>query len=480
MRGRCPVWVLDEDPLRRETTLEALRKVECVSLESTPVSNLKDDMGIGGCVVYFTQGIANSSALSLVPKLAERLNFVICVPSGSPEWGLATSCRLLLAGATEVIDAPPGLVLERIQQRVGSAAQSVLAAQAEQESLQRMMAKVGFAGRSSAIMNLFRIVRRVSSLSDLPVLITGETGTGKELLALAIHLMDSKRSRHPFVPVNCAALPDQLSESELFGHQKGAFTGAERERAGLLRSAEGGVLFLDEIGELSTGLQGKLLRVLQDRNVRSVGADREVGINVRVIAATHRHLDEMVAIGSFREDLFHRLNVLSLHIPPLRERAADIQPLVQFFVEKYRELWHPKETPAIGWDFIQALERSTLPGNARQIENVVRRAVLHWHGNGPLSLGHLPPEIWQEISAFSEASQCSEKPCSQAGETLESSAIKYLKGHGWNLPDAVRYLESLMVREALNATGGNQSKAARLLGITPRSVYNKLHRYCSP
>jgi len=320
-------------------------------------------------------------------------------------------------------------------------------------------------------------------MTEMPVLITGETGTGKELIACAIHALDARRFRQPFVSINCAALPEQLSESELFGHQRGAFTGAERERAGLFRSAEGGVLFLDEVGELSLNLQGKLLRVLQTGRLRSLGADREVAINVRVVAATNRRLDQMVGGGTFREDLFHRLNVLSVHIPPLRDRIADIEPLVRHFIEKYCPLWQAKGRPTIGSDFIRGLEKSSLPGNARQLENVVRRALLDWEGTGSLSLRNLPPEIWQELS---EAPGLATSP-PEAGESrelastapLEVHAVEYLQRHDWNLTHAIQYLESVLVRGALTAAGGNQSEAARLLGITPRSVYNKLHKYAA-
>jgi DNA-binding NtrC family response regulator len=477
---RCFVWVWDENPLRRKMILDALRELQCVYPDELLPSR-DSTLSVGSGIVFaLSDGAATSSELKFIGELREKLPFVICVTTGHGESDLAVSCQLLLAGATHIVDVRAHDFLFQLRRQVQQAAERVLASEAEEETLRALMSAAGFAGRSSAIFSLFRTLCGVSSMTDLPVLITGETGTGKELIAAAIHSLDSKRSRQPFVSINCAALPDQLSESELFGHQKGAFTGAERERSGLFRSAEQGVLFLDEVGELSSSLQSKLLRVLQTGRLRSVGSDREVAINVRVIAATNRRLDQMVQGGNFREDLFHRLNVLSLHIPPLRERTIDIEPLVLHFVKKYHAVWEQKGHPTIGDDFLQGLENLTLPGNARQLENLVRRALVEWEGNSPLSLRHLPPEIWQELSAAAGTptqAEVSPERGSASGVSLELHAVQYLQRHDWNLLGAIRYLESVLVHGALAAAGGNQSEAARLLGITPRSVYNKLHKY---
>ena len=202
---------------------------------------------------------------------------------------------------------------------------------AENERFHVLMRTFGIVGESDAIKSAFRQALRVSSFSDLAVLITGESGTGKELMARAIHQLDPKRRRGPFVAINCGAISPGLAESEMFGHSRGAFTGADRDRKGFVRAADGGVLFLDEVGELGSDIQAKLLRVLQDHRVMSVGTDHDVGVDVRVIAATNRNLELMMEQGLFREDLFHRLNMLSVHLPPLRERVADLKPLVDNF-----------------------------------------------------------------------------------------------------------------------------------------------------
>ena len=303
------------------------------------------------------------------------------------------------------------------------------------------------------------------------MLITGETGTGKELIASAIHMGDARRMKGPFIPVNCGALDVELSGSELFGHRKGAYTGAAQDRPGLFRAAEGGVLFLDEIGELATPLQAKLLRVLQSRRVLALGDDCETDVDVRVVAATNRDLRAMVIEGTFREDLFHRLNVTAIHIPPLRERREDIAPLVAHFLNMHAaERWGP-EVRACS-DFIHALEAAELPGNARQVENLVCHALVRRTSPNCVSLRDLPDEFIRELSAA--AAQRRGPGVSQVRVPLDVADC--LDRNGWNLSRSLTHVESLMVQTALAAASGNQSEAARRLGITPRSIYNKLHR----
>jgi transcriptional regulator with GAF, ATPase, and Fis domain len=477
----CFVWICDEDLARRKAILNHLRGIHCVVLNE--LASYREPVltsSTRGAVLLIAEEVVSHSELKFISNLREICHFVLCITTHSRDAGLATSCKLLLAGATDVMNAHDDDFPRQFRAQIERLARRALATQAEEETLHAMMSSVGFAGQSAAVLSLFRTLRSVSCLTDLPALITGETGTGKELVASAIHSLDPKRSCKPFVALNCGALPEQLSESELFGHQRGAFTGADRERAGMFRSAHQGVLFLDEVGELSNNLQSKLLRVLQTNRLRSVGADHEITVDVRVIAATNRNLSKMVNIGAFREDLFHRLNVLALHIPPLRERTADIPVLVQHFLEKYRALWKAKRAPLIGNDFLQGLERSRLPGNVRQLENMVRRALIEMDESDVLSLRHLPPAIWQEVSETVDAEHSTGLPAPVhkgiSDIPLEAHAVEYLQRHDWNLPHTTRYLESLLVRGALTAAKGNQSEAARLLGITARSVYNKLHQ----
>jgi transcriptional regulator with GAF, ATPase, and Fis domain len=296
-------------------------------------------------------------------------------------------------------------------------------------------------GQSEPVQTMLRMLDRLS-LSDVPVLLRGESGSGKELVARAIHHHSSRASR-PFVGENCAALPDTLLESALFGHVRGAFTGAMRSRVGLLEAADGGTLFLDEIGEMSPGMQTKLLRVLEDGEVRPLGSERAQHVDVRIMAATHRDLERMVSQGGFREDLYYRLNVVTVPIPPLRERPSDVPLLVQHLIDKHAGERKIRVTPrAMG-----ALGRCSWPGNVRQLENEVRRALLLC--DGVIDLEHLSIPTHESAPA--------------AAVGLEVRA-------------RVDQLEADLVRQALERTGGNQTHAAKLLGISRYGLHKMMKR----
>jgi transcriptional regulator with PAS, ATPase and Fis domain len=373
--------------------------------------------------------------------------------------------------------------LERILTRVLAQKTHELA---EKERLHALMRRFGFEGESDAIVGAFRQALRVSDLSDLAVLITGESGTGKELMARAIHQLDPKRRAGPFVAINCGAISSGVAESEMFGHRRGAFTGADRDRKGLVRAAGGGVLFLDEIGELGSDIQAMLLRVLQDHRVMSVGTDHDVGVDVRVIAATNRNLELMIEQGRFREDLFHRLNMLSVHLPPLRERVADLKPLIDNCLMKDRSI-ASSETSLVDRDFIEALSQLELPGNVRQLENIVRRAVLNKIDDAPLGLSDFPPDIWRQLCAQRQlnnghvGADCHSIPAvppavPRTSTEFVATLFARLDSKEWNLSRAAEYCQRLLVEAALQRTQGNHSQAARVLGVTPRTLYNKLKK----
>jgi len=394
---------------------------------------------------------------------------------------IGTRCRALLSGSSLLLDSAARTFSEELKQALIKFWKSETDRHAEDERTKAQMKALGIVGLSSKIISVFRWVVRVSGLSDFPVLINGETGTGKELIANALYRLDAKRSKGPFIAANCSAINSGLAESELFGHRRGAFTGADSDRKGLFRAAEGGVLFLDEIGELSQTLQAKLLRVLQEDRVLGVGFEREVPVDVRVIAATNKDLAAMVREGTFREDLYHRLNALSVSVPPLRERHEDLQPLTEHFLRKYSAL-SSIGTRTVSAEFLEALGSVKLSGNVRQLENIVRRALLSAPHNTALSLGDLTAAEWEQLSEEVAASNSQLEAAevqSAKGERLdhESSFLNILDLNGWNLSKSLEYCERLLLKCALQYSQGNQSQTARLIGITPRSVYNKLHKH---
>jgi len=309
-----------------------------------------------------------------------------------------------------------------------------------------------------ALSNLPRI-----AASEQTVLISGETGTGKELVARAIHMLSS-RSNGPFVPINCGAIPESLIESELFGHEKGAFTGAFKSRKGKFETAHNGIIFLDEIGDMPLILQIRLLRVLEDNGVYRVGSDRRIPVDVRVIAATHMDLENAVRNGLFREDLYYRLNVLRIHLPPLRDRIDDIPVLALHFLERaFDEMGHPRPYPAFSPETVHLLQQCPWNGNVRELRNVMTRvATLLPHDTKRVFPVHIMPHLGKAPAA--EASQDGEQ--SPSGIFIPS---------GVSLEKA----EDMLIQDALKKTGGNRTRAAKLLGISIRTLRRKLNKNAS-
>jgi transcriptional regulator with PAS, ATPase and Fis domain len=428
------------------------------------------------------------SSVEAIRALKQNGFKILAYEDGLRNWSLTARCVPLLAGATQLVDsAKEGFPVE-LQRLLIRLRRLETERTAEERQVRRVMLSLGMVGESQPMLALFRTVLRVSVLSDLPTLLTGETGTGKECLARAVHQLDPKRRTGPFIALNCGALTPTLAESELFGHRRGAFTGAERERKGLIRAAHGGVLFLDEIGELSEPLQAKLLRVLQENHVLAVGDEHEVAVSVRVVAATNRNLIEMVQQGRFRADLFHRLNVLSVNVPALRERPADVLPLIQFFLSKHR-LLKPTGNLAADEEFVEAIKQADLPGNVRQLESLICQALVNKETDTPLDLSDLPIEILRQLSAEKERAVQTAKDAtalaSKIDEPVRSAPRQdeadlwsdLLDVNGGSLVRSLECCERDLLAAALRRTRGNQSQTARLLGITSRSVYNKVHRH---
>ncbi|MDR2105429.1 MAG: sigma-54 dependent transcriptional regulator [Deferribacteraceae bacterium] len=318
--------------------------------------------------------------------------------------------------------------------------------------------------KSAYMAHLFSIAREVAQ-SDATVLITGESGTGKEVLARFIH-ENSKRSTANFVAVNCAAIPDTLLESELFGYEKGAFTGASGRKLGKFETAAGGVLLLDELGEIPLHLQPKLLRVIQEKEVERLGGEKPKKVDVRILATTNRDLKEMVEEGSFRQDLYYRLNVISLELPPLRQRKEDLPELVNFFVERYSEINHRPKKP-VSKDALKALSDFNWPGNVRELEHTIERAVVLSKGRqieeGDLFLHGITVKSFQERVDSQD-------------ETLEPSETA-TQSDGAASIATIADMERQLILKTLKQVSYNRTKAAELLGITVRTLRNKMNEY---
>ncbi|RJQ14133.1 MAG: sigma-54-dependent Fis family transcriptional regulator [Nitrospiraceae bacterium] len=319
---------------------------------------------------------------------------------------------------------------------------------------------------------IFRSYTMRLALSSLPqiaaseqtVLVSGETGTGKELVARAIHML-SPRSNGPFVPINCGAIPESLIESELFGHEKGAFTGAFKSRKGKFEAADNGTLFLDEIGDMPLVLQIRLLRVLEDREVYRIGSDKRIPVSVRVITATHMDLEGAVRNGLFREDLYYRLNVLRIHLPPLRERVDDIPILALHFLERaFDEMRRAQPYPSLSPETVYLLQRHPWNGNVRELRNVMTRVATLL----PPDTKHVfPIHVSPHLEGINRAKKSPDIPVSSQGIFIPK---------GTSLEKA----EDMLIQETLKQTGGNRTKAAKLLGISIRTLRRKLPGIPSP
>lgn len=314
----------------------------------------------------------------------------------------------------------------------------------------------GLIGQSPAMRQLFHQIRQIGG-ADGPVLVQGESGTGKELVARALHEQSARKDK-PYLVVNCGGIPGELMESEFFGHAAGAFTGARNQRAGLFQQADGGTLMLDELGEMPLALQAKLLRALQDGHIRPVGSDHEVQVDVRVIAATNRKLDESVADGSFREDLYYRLETFGIEVPPLRARSGDIRPLAEFFLARFNAR-QERSIKGFSDAALSVLTQYSYPGNVRELQNAVERAAT-FCDTLLIEPRHLPERMQGATAAAIDADRASD---AVPGTPLQAD----------QLPD-LETVQREHIHRVLQATQGNKRKAADILGITRRTLYRWL------
>jgi two-component system response regulator AtoC len=451
---KTPVLIVDDEPNIRHMLAAALRpkgydpKAAGTAAEALAVM-ADNRFGVILCDVR----LPDRSGLELLAELRELDPRAVIIMI-SAYGGMDTAMEAVRRGANDFLAKPftPEEVLLRMRkaeegERLREENARLQAEVREKYSFHRII------GKSQAMRSLFDQIARVAP-SKATVLITGESGTGKELVARALHYASPRRDR-PFVPVNCGAIPENLLESELFGHVKGAFTGAVGHKRGLFEEADGGTIFLDEIGEMPQALQVKLLRVLQEDEVRKVGDTRTVKVDVRVIAATARNLVEEVRAGRFREELFYRLNVVALALPPLRRRTEDIPLLADQYLRTFGAR-SGRTLSVISPRALQLMMAYPWPGNVRELVNVIERAVLLSEGEtiGP---GDLPENLRAAISSPAPAEE-------------EGSG-------GYLLRDLVAEAEKRGVARALAAAGGNRSKAAVLLGISIRSLLYKIKEH---
>lgn len=340
--------------------------------------------------------------------------------------------------------------LEAVLQRVAERRELLNKVRALKQRLERIEGKTQLIGESLVMQQVRALVKRVAP-TESTVLILGETGTGKELVARSIH-EHSMRAEKPFVAVNCGALPENLIESELFGHRKGSFTGADAQRVGLFEVADGGTLFLDEIGELPKAVQAKLLRVLESGEVRRVGDNVPFTVDVRIVCATHRNLEEMVAAGDFREDLWFRINTFEVHLPSLRERNGDVLELAKHLLRRLRVPHRMEEMPFTA-EAAKALQSHAWPGNVRELANVIEHAAILCD-SGQIGLEHLPGRLGKTSATKTTTA------------TVKTAGV----------PQSLRDLEMAAIHDALERHSGNKPKAAEELGISLKTLYNKLNQ----
>src|SRR5450755_2454495 len=449
------VLIIDDEPALRfamEVALEG-RGLEVISAESaTLASELLDDADV---VVsdYMMPDMDGMHLLERVRAVRPSLPVILVTAHGSERLAV----RALKHGAYDYLSKP--FDNDELRFTVDRAAETSRLRQSDREHALEQAIGVRIIGRSPALMRVLDTATRVAN-KDVTVLIRGETGTGKELIASFLHA-NSARAKRPLVVFNSAAIPAELAEAQLFGHAKGAFTGAVAAHDGYFTQADGGTLLIDEIGELPLALQAKLLRVLQEREVQPLGSAQVKKVDVRVLAATHRDLSEELKAGRFREDLYYRLNVIELVVPPLRERKGDIQLLAREFARKYSERFGLGYVVQLSPELIEELEKQAWPGNIRQLENTIARCI---------ALASTRTVGREALLAPIDRVDTSEAADSNVtdGADLEQ---------GPSFREQVEAFERNLIRKAMNASAGNQSETARRLRINRATLYDRLRKY---
>jgi two-component system response regulator PilR (NtrC family) len=449
---KSKILVVDDEPGMREFLEIMLEKdgyiVETAADGSKAIDKIENTLFDLAIVDIQMPGMNGIEVLKRVNEKSPETVVIMITAYASHE----TAIEAMKLGAYDYITKP--FKIDEIKLVIKKALDKKRLERENSRLRKELETKYGFGniiGRSPAILRIFELIKRVSELK-VNILITGESGTGKELVARAIHYSGTRREGS-FVPVNCGAIPESLMESELFGYRRGAFTGASRDKKGLFEEADGGTIFLDEIADLPLHLQVKLLRVIEEKTIRPLGSTEPVPVDVRVIAATNKVLEEEVAKGKFREDLFYRLNVIKIHLPPLRERREDISPLAIHFINKYsREMG--KDIRGISPKALEILEGYHYPGNIRELENIIARCVALETSN-VIRQETLPQLVTGKSYLDLETSFSS----SDSLDTLLAN------------------VERKKIEQALRQASGNKTEAAKLLGITLRSLRYRLTKH---
>ena len=445
--------IVDDHPSVRKLCMTVGGSVgfDCIEAESAEAALIQLESDSPDIILADLM-MPNMSGLEFLPRVKQLLphaEIAIMTGHGSIE----TAVQAMKLGAYDYITKPFRIEeLKLLLQRMAEKVKLVAENQFLRDRVSTEMELNGIVGSSSKIQDVLRMVARLKD-TRTPVLITGESGTGKELVARAIHYR-GLLSKRPFVAVDCGSLVPTLIESELFGYEKGAFTGAMRSKEGLFQSANGGTIFLDEIGELSQELQAKLLRVLQEKEVRPVGSNQKVKVDVRVIAATNRDLEAAQKEGKFRKDLYFRLNVVTLHLPPLRERRSDITALVHYFLDRFA----PGKTLGISPEAMRCMLQYDWPGNVRELENCIERAVA-LGSQDVLELADLPPSV----RAQQEPATVIEPLIGQTGQAVGNADLEEL--------------ERDTIQRVFEQVQGDKARARKMLGISRATLYRKLKRY---
>ena len=445
------VLVIDDEPAVRMILCAAVKKagytVDSVQNVAEAAARLvRGDVDVALCDIHMPDG----NGLDLVRSIKESgldTQFIMVTAFASVE----TAVLALKAGASDYVIKP--INNEELVHRLAQLA-SMQGLRDENRALRKLVNKPSsaFKFNSSSMLAIERMISKVAA-TDTTVLITGESGTGKGVLAQQLH-EESKRCNGPFIPVNCSAIPEHLLESELFGHTKGAFTGADRTRKGLFLQADRGTLFLDEIGELPLHMQAKLLHAIEDKSIRPVGSEETRKIDVRIAAATNRNLEQRVKEGHFREDLFFRLSMFHICIPPLRERAGDIQGLIRYFMGGLEK--ESDRALSLDSDAEELLLNFSWPGNVRQLENVINRAFILADGD-KIRIADLPSDVTRS-------------PLGKAMGQVKISS-------DGDLREQVRRFEFTLINQVLLQTNGDRRLAAEKLGIGLSSLYRKIDEY---